>query len=92
MAQLRNMAQNVTKQPTIVLLDYCKFNGTVQYSLSVLSIHIASITIKWTHVQHDIIRVLLLLLHPLNGLFSRTTRVSLYQKGRTSLDLNDARE
>jgi len=88
------MAQNVTKQPTIVLLDYYKFNGTVQYSLSVsvLSIHIASITIKWTHVQHDITRVLLLLLHPLNGLFSRTTRVSLYQKGRTSLDLNDARE
>ena len=88
------MAQNVTKQPTIVLLDYYKFNGTVQYSLSVsvLSIHIASITIKWTHVQHDIIRVLLLLLHPLNGLFYRTTRVSLYQKGRTSLDLNDARE
>jgi len=33
---------------------------------------------------------LLLLLHPLNGLFSRTTWVSRYQKGKTSLDLNDA--
>jgi len=30
----------------------------------------------------------LLLQHPLNGLFSRTTWVSRYQKGKTSLDLN----
>ena len=34
---------------------------------------------------------LLLLLHPFNGLFSRTTWVSRYQKGKTSLDLNKAR-
>jgi len=27
-----------------------------------------------------------------NGLFSRTTRVSRYQKGKTSLDLNEARD
>ena len=32
-----------------------------------------------------------LLLHPFNGLFSRTTWVSRYQKG-TSLDLNQARD
>jgi len=32
-----------------------------------------------------------ILLHPFNGLFSRTTRVSQYQKGKTSLDLNEAR-
>ena len=31
-------------------------------------------------------------LHPFNGLFSRTTWVSRYQKGKTSLDLNEARE
>jgi len=31
-------------------------------------------------------------LHPFNGLFSRTTWVSWYQKGKTSLDLNDARD
>ena len=31
-------------------------------------------------------------LHPLNGLFSRTTCVSRYQKGKTSLDLNEARD
>jgi len=30
--------------------------------------------------------LLLLLLHPFNGLFSRTTWVSRYQKGKTSLD------
>ena len=35
---------------------------------------------------------LLLLLHPINGLFSRATWVSRYQKGKTSLDLNEARD
>ena len=34
---------------------------------------------------------LLLILHPFNGLFSRTTWVSQYQKGKTSVDLNEAR-
>jgi len=34
----------------------------------------------------------LLLLDPINGLFSRTTWVSRYQKGKTSLDLNVARD
>ena len=33
-----------------------------------------------------------LLLHPFNGLSSRTTCVSRYQKGKTSLDLNEARD
>jgi len=31
-------------------------------------------------------------LHPINGLFSRTTWVSRYQKGKTSLDLHEARD
>ena len=35
---------------------------------------------------------LLLLLYPLNGLFSKTTWVSQYQKGKTGLDLNEARD
>jgi len=30
--------------------------------------------------------------HPFNGLFSRTIWVSRYQKGKTSLDLNEARD
>jgi len=29
--------------------------------------------------------------HPFNGSFSRTTRVSLYQKGKTNLDFTEAR-
>ena len=32
------------------------------------------------------------LLHPFNSLFSRTTWVSRYQKGKTSLDLNETRD
>jgi len=32
------------------------------------------------------------LLQPFNGLFSRTTWVSRYQKGKTHLDLNEARD
>jgi len=39
----------------------------------------------------SILQLLLLLLHPFNGLFSSTTLISRYQKGKTSLDLNDAR-
>jgi len=31
-------------------------------------------------------------IHPFNGLFSRTTWLSRYQKGKTSLDLNEARD
>jgi len=37
-------------------------------------------------------QLLVLLLHPFNGSFSRTTWVSRYQKGKTSLDLNEARD
>jgi len=36
--------------------------------------------------------LLLLLLHPFNGLFSRTTWVSQHQKGKTSMDFNKARD
>jgi len=32
------------------------------------------------------------IIHPFNGLFSKTTWVSQYQKGKTSLDLNEARQ
>ena len=42
----------------------------------------------------DIVNVLLLLLllHPFNGLFSKTSWNGRYQKGKTSLDLNEARD
>ena len=40
----------------------------------------------------EVYEQLLLLLHPFNGLFSRTTWVSGYRKGKTSLDFNEARD
>jgi len=36
--------------------------------------------------------IILLILHPFNGLFSTTTWVGQYQEGKTSLDLNEARD
>jgi len=42
-------------------------------------------------LQHTTINILLLL-HLFNGLFSRKSWVSQYQKGKTSLDLNEARD
>ena len=36
--------------------------------------------------------LLSLLLRPINGLFSRTTQVSQYQKGKTNLDFTEARD
>ena len=42
--------------------------------------------------QYNSIHQLLLLLHPFNSLFSRTTWLSWYQKAKTSLDLNKARD
>jgi len=44
-------------------------------------------THHYTHIHR-----LLLLQHLSNGLFSRTTSVSQYQKGKTTLDLNEARD
>jgi len=43
-------------------------------------------------MQHGQITTLLLLLHLFNGLFARTTWISRYQKGKTSLDLNEAKD
>ena len=42
--------------------------------------------------DQNIIKILLLLLQPFNGLFSRTTWVSRYQKGKTNLDFSEARD
>ena len=46
------------------------------------------------HGKYNTITVLKykLLLHPLNGLFFRTTWISRYRKGKTSVDLNDAKD
>jgi len=44
------------------------------------------------HIDRRTCHQHLLLLHPFNGLFSRTTWVSQYRKGKTNLDLNEARD
>jgi len=44
------------------------------------------------HSKYKTKLLLILLLHPLNGLFSRKIGVSWYQEDKTSLDLNEARD
>ena len=50
--------------------------------------------IKWHFFcgTRCILLLLLLLLQPFNGLFSRTTWVSLYQKGKTNVDFTGTRD
>ena len=48
--------------------------------------------LHWIAVSELLLLLLPLLLHPFNSLFSRTTWVSRYQKGKTSLDINEARD
>jgi len=50
--------------------------------------HPALVPVLWC----GLIKLTTTVLHPFNGLFSRTTWVSRYQKGKTILDLNDATE
>jgi len=53
-----------------------------------------NLALKWltnhNRLSWVIIYFVLLLLHPFNGLFSRTAWVSQYQNGNTSLNLNEA--
>jgi len=64
--------------------------GHVPYATNTTSTHCDS----WLlcAIRIFLLTYLLLLLHPFNGLFSRTTWVSWYQKGKTSLNLNDGRD
>ena len=47
--------------------------------------------LSWANVRYSN-SFFILLRHPFNGLFSRTTSVSRYQKDKTSLNLNEARD
>jgi len=49
-------------------------------------------TQRLKYTQLNSLPLLLLLLQPFNGLFSRTSRVSRYQKGKTNLDFTAARD
>jgi len=59
--------------------DFGHDDSTINIVVAIIII----IRICWNVVYRE----LLILLHPFNGLFSRTTWASRYQKGRTSLDL-----
>jgi len=54
--------------------------------------HFSREVVHYLHTHRNCHIVLLLLLHLFNSLFSRTTWISRYQKGKNGLDLNDARD
>jgi len=56
------------------------------------SVLLAIVHVYELYLPIYLLLLLLLLLHPFNGLFSWTTWVSQYLKGKTSLDLNEARD
>jgi len=65
----------------------------MERDISASSRHVVDGQAKLLHTTQKTKRLLLpLLLHPFNGFFSRTTWVSRYQKGKTNLDLNEARD
>jgi len=78
-----------------LLLSYKPLNSAEQYSLRrTQSDSQQQKVLRGIFVEPLIKLITKLLLHPFNGLFSRTTWVNWYQKGKTSLDLpvNEARD
>ena len=69
------------------------FTSNVRHTLYVSMAHydIIPITVQ-RHSYCIVCRILRHALHPFNGLFSTTTWVIRYRKGKTSLDLNEARD
>jgi len=53
-------------------------------------LHVTNVHLQHQHKANEWVDIYRL--HPFNGLVSRTTWVSWYQKGKTSLDLNEARD
>jgi len=53
--------------------------------------HLSGLSTKVVSLRHQFLPIQWLL-HPFNDLFSRTTWVSRQHKGKTSLDLNEARD
>ena len=52
----------------------------------------STVQISTSHSMQQSVTKFILLLHPFNGFFSRTTWLSQYQKCKTSLHLNEARD
>jgi len=75
-------------QPTRVVLDKAPLNGCVHY---VNNDSIMIITIFCNEFAYQKVCILTHT-HTFNGPFSRTTRVSRYQKGKTNLDFTETRD
>jgi len=69
---------------SIFLCTYCFFRGQCP-APGFLCKHVCLSCVLYNELTY-------LLLHLFNGLFSRTTWVRRYQKGKISLDLNEARD
>jgi len=67
-----------------------KLVNTLSVSLFLFMAH--SSWVYWVLFLLDILSVHTTTLHPFNGLFSRTTWVSRYQKSKTSQDLSETRD
>ena len=61
------------------------------YHCSACTVYFHCLHVRSLHVTLNINQSINQSLHPFNGLFSRTTWLSRHQKGKTSLDLNKAR-
>jgi len=59
---------------------------------SLCRVWMCTLSTGWSLVSTSYKTTTTTLLRPFNGLFSRTTWVSRYQKDKTSLDLNEARD
>jgi len=86
-----------------MLWNECTLEATKSVAPSVqsywdtwVSVMLNKVEIEWNEKPQsrivDFSCIWLLLLHPFHGLFSGTTWVSWYKKGKTSLDLNEARD
>ena len=66
--------------------QHCSLNGRIYRSTAA--------ALQWSHAASAALSAYVVAkhTHPFNGPFSRTTRISWYQKGKTNLDFTEARD
>ena len=91
---MRNMQKKSGKCKVLLNISpYFKHTATLSCEILALSDSKQPMATSFCDTQYNLnIYCQLLLLHPFNDLFSRTTWVSRYQKRKTSLDLNEPRD
>jgi len=91
---MRNMQKKSGKCRVLLNISpYLKHIATLSCEILALSDSQQPMASSFCDTQYNLnIYCQLLLLHPFNDLFSRTTWVSRYQKGKPSLGLNEARD